>query len=164
MSPQVAIRSGDTEVGASGGPLDDGNGEVGIVAAAREQVVLALIDEATVTELWVLANLVALHNEAGPHGAVIVGGRDEVVDKIRHYDEVLGGITRLTFQMDLAALPHAMLMCSIGTHKVAHNGCLAIADDELVVHCISSTSADRARACRGLKPILKPTGRTCCRM
>src|SRR4030081_3340331 len=51
--------------------------------------------------------------EAGPHGALIVGGPDEAIDKIRHYDEVLGGITRLTFQMDLAALPHATLMRSI---------------------------------------------------
>ena len=51
--------------------------------------------------------------EAGPHGALIVGGPDEVIDKIRHYHEVLGGITRLTFQMDLAALPHATLMRSI---------------------------------------------------
>jgi probable LLM family oxidoreductase len=51
--------------------------------------------------------------EAGPHGALIVGGPDEVVDKIRRYDEVLGGFTRLTFQMDLAALPHATLMRSI---------------------------------------------------
>jgi probable LLM family oxidoreductase len=51
--------------------------------------------------------------EAGPQGALIVGGPDEVIDKIRHYDEVLGGITRLTFQMDLAALPHATLMRAI---------------------------------------------------
>src|ERR1700687_1470206 len=51
--------------------------------------------------------------ETGPHGALIVGGPDEVIDKIRHYDEVLGGITRLTFQMDLAALPHATLMRAI---------------------------------------------------
>ena len=42
-----------------------------------------------------------------------MGGPDEVIDKIRHYDEVLGGITRLTFQMDLAALPHATLMRAI---------------------------------------------------
>jgi hypothetical protein len=42
-----------------------------------------------------------------------VGGSDEVIDKVRQYDEVLGGITRLTFQMDLAALPHETLMRSI---------------------------------------------------
>jgi alkanesulfonate monooxygenase SsuD/methylene tetrahydromethanopterin reductase-like flavin-dependent oxidoreductase (luciferase family) len=51
--------------------------------------------------------------EVGPHGALIVGGPDEVIDKVRHYDVVLGGIARLTFQMDLAALPHATLMRSI---------------------------------------------------
>jgi probable LLM family oxidoreductase len=51
--------------------------------------------------------------EVGQHGALIVGGPDEVVDKIRLYDEALGGISRLTFQMDLAALPHATLMRAI---------------------------------------------------
>jgi probable LLM family oxidoreductase len=62
---------------------------------------------------WGLITRAHFDAEAGPHGALIVGGPDEVVDKIRHYDEVLGGITRLTFQMDLAALPHATLMRSI---------------------------------------------------
>jgi hypothetical protein len=43
----------------------------------------------------------------------MVGGPYAVIDKIRHCDDVLGGITRLTFQMDLAALPHQTLMRSI---------------------------------------------------
>ena len=47
--------------------------------------------------------------EVSPNGALIVGGPREVAEKIRHYDEVLGGITRLTFQMDLA-LPQAKLL------------------------------------------------------
>jgi probable LLM family oxidoreductase len=51
--------------------------------------------------------------EVGPNGALIVGGPEEVVEKIRFYDEALGGISRLTFQMDLAALPHPTLMRSI---------------------------------------------------
>jgi hypothetical protein len=51
--------------------------------------------------------------EHGPDGALIVGGPAEVIEKIRHYDDVLGGISRLTFQMDLAALPHAKLMRTI---------------------------------------------------
>jgi probable LLM family oxidoreductase len=51
--------------------------------------------------------------EVGPRGALIVGGPDDVIDKMRDYDAVLGGISRLTFQMDLAALPHATLMRSI---------------------------------------------------
>jgi alkanesulfonate monooxygenase SsuD/methylene tetrahydromethanopterin reductase-like flavin-dependent oxidoreductase (luciferase family) len=51
--------------------------------------------------------------QIGPDGALIVGSPDEVVEKIRHYDTVLGGISRLTFQMDLAALPQANLLRAI---------------------------------------------------
>jgi probable LLM family oxidoreductase len=51
--------------------------------------------------------------EVGPRGALIVGGPDDVIEKIHAYDAVLGGISRLTFQMDLAALPHTTLMRSI---------------------------------------------------
>ncbi len=51
--------------------------------------------------------------EVGPQGALIVGGPEEVVEKISFYDQALGGISRLTFQMDLAALPHPTLMRSI---------------------------------------------------
>jgi probable LLM family oxidoreductase len=51
--------------------------------------------------------------EVSEYGALIVGGPHEVVDKIRFYDEALGGISRLTFQMDLAALPHARLLRAI---------------------------------------------------
>jgi probable LLM family oxidoreductase len=51
--------------------------------------------------------------EISESGALIVGGPDEVVEKIRLYDEALCGISRLTFQMDLAALPHATLMRAI---------------------------------------------------
>jgi hypothetical protein len=36
-----------------------------------------------------------------------------VIEKIAHYDEVLGGISRITFQMNAASLPHAKLMRGI---------------------------------------------------
>jgi probable LLM family oxidoreductase len=62
---------------------------------------------------WSPATRAHFDAEVGVHGALIVGGPHEVIEKIRHYDEVLGGITRLTFQMDLAALPQATLMHSI---------------------------------------------------
>jgi alkanesulfonate monooxygenase SsuD/methylene tetrahydromethanopterin reductase-like flavin-dependent oxidoreductase (luciferase family) len=51
--------------------------------------------------------------EVGRHGALIVGGPEEVLDKIHLYDDALGGISRLTFQMDMAALPHTTLLRSI---------------------------------------------------
>jgi hypothetical protein len=40
----------------------------------------------------------------------VVGGPEAVVEKILYYNEVLGGISRLSFQMSVATLPHAKLM------------------------------------------------------
>lgn len=49
----------------------------------------------------------------GPTGALMVGDPDNVVEKILHYHEALGGISRMTFQMSVASLPHAKIMKSI---------------------------------------------------
>jgi alkanesulfonate monooxygenase SsuD/methylene tetrahydromethanopterin reductase-like flavin-dependent oxidoreductase (luciferase family) len=49
----------------------------------------------------------------GPRGALLVGGPEEVAEKILRHSESLGGISRFTFQMDNAALPHEKLMQSI---------------------------------------------------
>jgi probable LLM family oxidoreductase len=51
--------------------------------------------------------------QRGPEGALLVGDAEEVIEKIAHYDEVLGGISRITFQMNAASLPHAKLMRGI---------------------------------------------------
>ncbi len=45
-------------------------------------------------------------------GALIVGDPAEAIQKIRHYDEVLGGIVRLDFQMSVASLDHEKLIRS----------------------------------------------------
>ena len=49
----------------------------------------------------------------GPRGALLVGNPDEVAEKILEQSEALGGISRISFQMDVAALPHAKLMHAI---------------------------------------------------
>jgi len=49
----------------------------------------------------------------GPTGALIVAIRKTVAEKILRVNESLGGISRLTFQMSVAALPHAKLMRAI---------------------------------------------------
>lgn len=51
--------------------------------------------------------------QVGERGALLVGNPDEVARKIMRHSEALGGIDRVTFQMDNAALPHAKLMRSI---------------------------------------------------
>src|SRR5437773_2002855 len=49
----------------------------------------------------------------GPTGALIVGDPETVAEKILHMNDSLGGISRLTFQMSVAALPHAKLLRAI---------------------------------------------------
>jgi probable LLM family oxidoreductase len=51
--------------------------------------------------------------QRGPHGALLIGNPEEVTEKILRHSEALGGISRLTFQMNAASLPHAKLMRAI---------------------------------------------------
>ena len=51
--------------------------------------------------------------QAGPTGALLVGSPEEVAEKIIRHSKALGGISRLTFQLDAAELPHEKLMNSI---------------------------------------------------
>ena len=51
--------------------------------------------------------------QLGPHGALLVGSPDELVEKIIRHSEALGGISRLTFQMNVASLSHEKLMRAI---------------------------------------------------
>ncbi len=51
--------------------------------------------------------------QAGPRGALLVGGPEEVAEKILRHSEALGGISRVTFQMDTATLPNEKLLASI---------------------------------------------------
>ena len=51
--------------------------------------------------------------QAGQTGALLVGSVDEVAKKILRHSDALGGISRLTFQMDSAELPHEKLMQTI---------------------------------------------------
>jgi len=51
--------------------------------------------------------------QRGPLGAFLVGGPEEVAEKILRHSESLGGISRVTFQMDNAGLTHEKLMQAI---------------------------------------------------
>jgi probable LLM family oxidoreductase len=49
----------------------------------------------------------------GPGGVLVVGGPEQVAQKLKRHSEALGGIDRFTFQMDNAGLTHAQLVSSI---------------------------------------------------
>src|SRR6186997_459777 len=48
--------------------------------------------------------------QRGPDGALLIGSPDEVVDKILRHSEALGGVSRISFQMNVASLPQAKMM------------------------------------------------------
>jgi probable LLM family oxidoreductase len=54
-----------------------------------------------------------------PDGALLIGTPEEIVAKVIRHSEALGGISRITFMMNAATLPHRKLMSAIdllGSH------------------------------------------------
>lgn len=52
-------------------------------------------------------------SQNGKTGALLVGGPEEIAEKILRHSEALGGISRITFQMDNAGLSHQQLLRAI---------------------------------------------------
>jgi probable LLM family oxidoreductase len=62
---------------------------------------------------WSPMTRAAFDAQRGTNGALLIGDADEVAEKIIRHDEALGGIARITFQMNASSLPHAKLMQAI---------------------------------------------------
>lgn len=62
---------------------------------------------------WPPTTRASFDAQRGPTGALLVGGPEEVAEKIVRHSEALGGIRRVTFQMDNALLTHSQLMQAI---------------------------------------------------
>jgi hypothetical protein len=60
---------------------------------------------------WPPVTHAGFDGQRGPEGALLIGSPDEVVEKIHRHSEALGGISRLTFQMNVTSVaargPHA---------------------------------------------------------
>jgi probable LLM family oxidoreductase len=69
----------------------------------------------TMTEIgkergWPKMTRASFDSQRGTQGALLVGDPDEVVEKIVRHSKALGGVSRITFMMNPASLPHAKLM------------------------------------------------------
>jgi hypothetical protein len=53
--------------------------------------------------------------QLGPEGALLIGEPDEVADKALRHSETLGGISRITFQMNAASLPQEKMLRAVET-------------------------------------------------
>ena len=83
---------------------------------------------------WRPVTRAAFDAQRGPHGALIIGDPEEVVDKIVRHSNALGGISRITFQMNPGSLSQDKLMRAIeliGT-RVAPALRKELAEDESV--------------------------------
>src|SRR5258708_6058019 len=49
----------------------------------------------------------------GPTGALLIGDAETVAEKILYDNDVLGGISRITFQMGVSTLPHQKMLLAI---------------------------------------------------
>lgn len=49
----------------------------------------------------------------GPTGALLIGDAPTIVEKILYVNEVLGGLSRITFQMGVSTLPHEKMLRAI---------------------------------------------------
>ncbi len=59
---------------------------------------------------WSKVTRADFDSQRGPQGALLIGDPDEVVEKILRNNKMLGGISRITFMMNPASLPHVKLM------------------------------------------------------
>jgi probable LLM family oxidoreductase len=69
----------------------------------------------TMTEIgkergWPKMTRASLDSQRGTEGALLVGDPEEVVEKVVRHSKALGGISRITFMMNPASLPHTKLM------------------------------------------------------
>jgi alkanesulfonate monooxygenase SsuD/methylene tetrahydromethanopterin reductase-like flavin-dependent oxidoreductase (luciferase family) len=62
---------------------------------------------------WAPMTRGAFDAQRDPLGALLIGTPEEVAEKILRHREALGGISRISFQMNASSLPHAKLMQAI---------------------------------------------------
>lgn len=62
---------------------------------------------------WAPVTKAGFEAQRGPLGAFLVGSAEEVAEKIIRHSNALGGLSRVSFQMDNAGLSHAKLMEAI---------------------------------------------------
>jgi probable LLM family oxidoreductase len=110
-------REAGMQAGYSAAQLKVGVHSLGYVAESTQEAVGDFYPgyARTMTEIgkergWPKMTRASFDAQSGPGGALLVGGPDEVTEKIIRHSKALGGISRITFMMNPASLPHEKLM------------------------------------------------------
>lgn len=121
FAPLVNLyREAGLKAGHAPGKLKVGLHSIGYVANTTEEAIEDFYPgyAETFTRIgkergWPPVDFHRFASQNGPTGALLVGGPEEIAAKILRHSEALGGISRLTFQMDNASLSHEKLLRSI---------------------------------------------------
>ncbi|RYG53440.1 LLM class flavin-dependent oxidoreductase, partial [bacterium] len=116
--PLVDIyREAGKRAGHSPEQLKVGLHSIGYVAATTQEAVADYYPgyARTFTKIgkergWPPVTRAGFEGQRGERGALLIGSPAEVAEKIARHSEALGGISRLTFQMDNADLSHEKLL------------------------------------------------------
>ena len=110
-------RKSGMEAGYSADQLKVGVHSLGYVAENTKQAADDFFPgyARTMTEIgkergWPRMTRDHFEEQMGSQGALIVGDPDEVIEKVIRHSKALGGISRITFMMNPASLPHDKLM------------------------------------------------------
>lgn len=85
---------------------------------------------------WPPSSRSQFNAQLGPLGAFLIGNAEEVADKILRHSKALGGVSRVTFQMDNQSLPHDQLMRSIDLIANGVMPVLSTRNDLLAAHVL----------------------------
>ena len=110
-------REAGRQAGYSADQLKVGVHSLGYVAESTQEAVddFYPVYARTMTEIgkergWSKMTRSSFDAQKGPQGALLIGDPDEVAEKIIRHSKALGGISRITFMMNPASLPHDKLM------------------------------------------------------
>ena len=110
-------REAGRQAGYSADQLKVGIHSLGYVAEGTQEAVDDFFPgyARTMTDIgkergWPKMTRASFDAQRSQQGALLVGDPDEVVKKIIRHSKALGGISRTTFMMNPASLPHAKLM------------------------------------------------------
>ncbi len=121
FAPLVELyRNAGEKAGHDPEQLKVGVHSLGYVAETREQAIKDFFPgyAESFTRIgrergWPPVTMSHFESQIGPTGALVVGNVEEVVEKVLRHSEALGGLSRFSFQLDVAGLTHDQLLQAI---------------------------------------------------
>ena len=121
FAPLVELyRNAGEKAGHDPEKLKVGVHSLGYVAETREQAIKEFFPgyAEMFTKIgrergWPPVTMSHFESQIGPTGALVVGNVEEVAEKVLRHSEALGGLSRFSFQLDVAGLSHKQLLHAI---------------------------------------------------